>query len=296
MTKVDHAERTAHEPRDPSLHKTILERVDEINATIRTFRLFLPGQWLDVFVPGISKPGGFTITSPPSRAQGTPLSEEGGSPYLELAVQRSPENAVASWLWRPAVEIVSSEIWVRVGGSFVWPPPGVVPTTLRKLVFIAGGVGINPLMSIIAHLAEQPNSSRHRVEVLYSMRDPGEGSRDPRKLLFVSRLAKILGQAGEGDGQVQGRLTLFLTRRDGEGEDSGGRIDGDDVKLDGLDLTFEPRRITIEDIKMAIGADRRFCVVYVCGLPDMTDEYVEKLTSPAGMSLEPHRVLYEKWW
>lgn len=101
---------------------------------------FLPGQWLDVFVPGISKPGGFTITSPPSKARIAAAGAAGGSgddamdpasspppPYLELAVQKSPENVVAQWLWQPADAILSSELHVRVGGSFVWPPPGVMP-------------------------------------------------------------------------------------------------------------------------------------------------------------------------
>lgn len=91
-------------------------------------------------MPGISKPGGFTITSSPSKAQkkaappasaapadgtGSPQPDE---PYLELAVQKSPDNPPAQYLWRPTAEILDSELRVRVGGSFVWPPPGVQPT------------------------------------------------------------------------------------------------------------------------------------------------------------------------
>lgn len=98
-------------------------------------------------MPGIDRPGGFTITSAPSRARapagpGEPATAaragEGGgtdsgvddaapAPYLELAVKASPDNAVAQWLWKPAGEILSSELRVRVGGSFVWPPPGILP-------------------------------------------------------------------------------------------------------------------------------------------------------------------------
>lgn len=98
---------------------------------------FLPGQWLDVFVPGISKPGGFTITSAPSKAQTGPVSPASAAaptppnlpeePYLELAVQKSPDNPPAHYLWRPAGDILDSELRVRVGGSFVWPPPGIQP-------------------------------------------------------------------------------------------------------------------------------------------------------------------------
>lgn len=88
-------------------------------------------------MPGISKPGGFTITSSPSKARGkvspaggaapSPPDDPAQEPYLELAVQKSPDNPPAQHLWRPAGEILHSELRVRVGGSFVWPPPGVQP-------------------------------------------------------------------------------------------------------------------------------------------------------------------------
>lgn len=42
-------------------------------------------------------------------------------------MQKSPDNPPAQYLWRPIREILSSELRVRVGGSFVWPPPGVQP-------------------------------------------------------------------------------------------------------------------------------------------------------------------------
>ncbi|KAJ4425237.1 hypothetical protein N0V82_000047 [Gnomoniopsis sp. IMI 355080] len=293
--KTDHSQRTAHEPRDPSLHKVILGEVAEVNPSIRTFRLdipgsgpgikFLPGQWLDVFVPGITKPGGFTITSPPSKAARTTAT--GAPPYLELAIQKSPENVVASWLWQPIDKILQSDIWIRVGGSFVWPPPGLIPTTLRKLVFIAGGVGINPLMSIISHLTERPDP-RYTIDFLYSMRDPGPGARDPAKMLFLNRLAGIFG----AEAQVRGDLKLFLT-----GSDSGNAGEGErDGEIEGLHLPFKKRRITIADIGEAVGEDGRAAAVYICGVPKMTDEFVEKLTSPTGLGMEPRRVLYEKWW
>ncbi|TQN75184.1 AP-1 complex subunit gamma-1, partial [Colletotrichum shisoi] len=117
-------------------------------------------QWLDTFVPGVTKPGGFTITSPPSKAS---LSS---SAYLELAVQKSPSNPPAAWLWEQPIdqrdlsgrvhstEKESAQLHVRVGGSFVWPPQNTDLVSLRRVVFIAGGLGINPLMSILSHLAD----------------------------------------------------------------------------------------------------------------------------------------------
>lgn len=99
---------------------------------------FLPGQWLDVFVPGLERAGGFTITSTPAAA--SPGARNG--PSLELAVQRSATNPPAEWLWRPEKEILGQSLFVRVGGSFVWPPPSAKNRPVRRLVLVAGGVGI----------------------------------------------------------------------------------------------------------------------------------------------------------
>lgn len=141
-------------------------------------------------------------------------------------------------------------------------------------------------MSIASHLAGRPDP-RHTVEFLYSTRDPGEGDRDASKILFLERLAGIFNSGGA----LKGRLGLFLTPGGSAGTAGQESSDGD---LQGV--PFKSRRITVEDIAEVIGEDKRFAVVYVCGVPSMTDEFVEKLTSPQGLGLEPHRVLYEKWW
>lgn len=154
---------------------------------------------------------------------------------------------------------------------------------------MAGGVGINPLMSIASHLAESAGAHRYAVDFLYSLRDPGEGRRDPKEILFLERLAGLFGPAGG----LEGELKLFLTpERGGAGEE--GRAD--EGRIDGLDLAFKRRRIAVRDVDQAIGVDKRFAVVYICGVPKMTDDFVEQLTSPKGLALEPFKVLYEKWW
>jgi hypothetical protein len=72
---------------------------------------------------------------PSSESQGRP-------PYVELAVQDSPSNPSAAWLWRPREEILGRELNIRVGGSFVWPPTGISINDVKNVVFVAGGVGI----------------------------------------------------------------------------------------------------------------------------------------------------------
>ena len=86
-------------------------------------------------IRGLLKPGGFTITSTPQNASTS-------AEFLELAVQRSPRNPAAGWLWRPEAEILGETLLVRVGGSFVWPPPGVDVEGVERVVLIAGGVGV----------------------------------------------------------------------------------------------------------------------------------------------------------
>ncbi|OTB05281.1 hypothetical protein M426DRAFT_142386 [Hypoxylon sp. CI-4A] len=324
--KVGHLERTAAEPRDKSLHTVTLAEVTQINDQIRLFCLelsaplrFLPGQWLDVYVPGVSKAGGYTITSPPSKArpatattetEETSDSSSSSSPgYLELAVQKS-EDPPAAWLWQDPDAITYAELRVRVGGSFVWPPPGVNARALRRVVFVAGGVGVNPLVSVVASLAEKSGamsasasaSSSFEVRFLYSLKDEREdedGKAD--RLLFVERIARIFTA-----GKLRGGLQLFLTGGgggdgDGDGKGSEGVLSygGDKEGVDGGDVPFLRRRMTVDDVAAAVGdaSERRFAAVYVCGVPTMTDEFVQKLTDPQhGLGMESHRVLCEKWW
>jgi hypothetical protein len=87
-------------------------------------------------IPGLPKAGGFTLTSTPAEA--LPSSD---FPFLELAVQKS-DNPPAKWLWQKPEKILGTELRVRVGGSFIWPPPGIEEKEIEKVVFVAGGVGI----------------------------------------------------------------------------------------------------------------------------------------------------------
>ena len=98
---------------------------------------FLPGQWLDTYIPGLPKAGGFTLTSTPEQARPS----KDSLPYLELAVLKST-NPPAQWLWRPEEDILSTQLTVRVGGSFTWPPPDLQTSNVDRLVLLAGGVGI----------------------------------------------------------------------------------------------------------------------------------------------------------
>ncbi|KAF7959810.1 hypothetical protein EAE96_001416 [Botrytis aclada] len=183
---LSHIERTATEPRDESLHNFILTQVKSINSTTRLFYLsplhpasnsspkhltWKPGQWIDLFLPGIHRPGGFSIVNmPPS--QSSPSiddSKEEKERGIELAIQKpilklnsgGKISEQVAWLFQPSSEILGKEVSVRAGGSFTWPPSWWYQKGNRgcqkkraedrdRVVFIAGGMGINPLMSMIS--------------------------------------------------------------------------------------------------------------------------------------------------
>ncbi|KAL7930570.1 hypothetical protein V8C35DRAFT_155032 [Trichoderma chlorosporum] len=275
-----HLERTAGEPRDADLYEVRLSRIDQVNERVRLFRLdlvsgpikFLPGQWLDTYIPGVAKAGGFTITSAPSAA----LASASAAPYLELVVQESPANEPAAWLWRPAREILGETLRVRVGGRFVFPPKDGAP---NRVVFIAGGVGVNPLVSMLGHIAEGNGSGVGDVKFLYASKLPGSGKLSD--IVFLDRITDWFGK-----GRVKGDVSLYVTA-------AGDAALQGVTNINGTRVQVQPRRLTMEDVEAAIGERRDGgTVVYVCGPPTMTDELVERL----GAIMEPRRVLTERWW
>jgi NAD(P)H-flavin reductase len=142
---------------------------------------------------------------------------------------------------------------------------------IRRVVFAAGGVGINPLVSMIGHIAD--GGYDVDVRVLYASKVPKGGLKE---VIFLERIAGWYAQ-----GKLRGELKVFATGGVTEGASSTG---------------FEvlTRRFGVEDIRQAVGDRTDEGLVYVCGPQGMTDELVEGLTGEGG--LEKRRVLVEKWW
>jgi hypothetical protein len=116
----------------PSTSKSIEGLPDHPCEQPHLFR-FLPGQWIDTYVPHLPKPGGFSFVSTPKyfRTRG----------LATLAIQLT-ENPPSKWLWRD--DIAGQNLMVRVGGNFTFPPTGISPdlTQVDHLQFVAGGVGV----------------------------------------------------------------------------------------------------------------------------------------------------------
>lgn len=239
-------------------------------------------------MPDTPRAGGFTITSPPSAAR---QQQQQQHPYLELAVQESPDNAPAAWLWRPREEILGATVRVRVGGSFVFPPPAWDSWEggrRRRLVLVAGGVGVNPLMGMLSHIGERMGELRGlEVKMAYGSRVP---SGDLGEIVFLDRITRLFGE-----GKIRGSVSLFVTGTSGDGipETERRGINGAEVEVHG-------RRLTIEDMRPWVatdGEDVESTMVYLCGPPTMTDELAARLTSKDdGLGMDPKHVLTEKWW
>ncbi|KAF4213079.1 hypothetical protein CNMCM8980_004279 [Aspergillus fumigatiaffinis] len=346
---VPHLVRTAAEPRQNRMYTVRLSHIDEVNPTVRLIQLaipphvqslegqeeradgesdqpqpltFLPGQWVDVHIPGLADAGGYSITSTPADAQvlpspgppvESPMDEETGlppmdprgrAPYLELAVQHAPSNPASAWLWRPKDEIQGQELSIRIGGSFVWPPSGINLDETKKVLFIAGGVGINPLISMLSHLNNNDGETalhhqRSDIHFFYSTKIPRSAvpslpEKSPQayldQILFLSRLREIIHCQSES-GRLRISLRLFLTN-----------LHDDFAPLlsePQQDLTIYARRQQPDDVRQALqGPDGVIrpeeTVCYICAPPKMTDEVASTLRGLLGDGKE--RVLFEKWW
>lgn len=162
-------------------------------------------------------------------------------------------------------------------------------------MFVAGGVGINPIMSMLEHLHLESllkQSEIHEVRLLYGAR-----AREGEAIVFYDRIAGILNKykTSAPDAPLADcdyRMAMYLTGGSTWSPNGVSALD----RLDTDHVDHKYQRITHTDLMEALGpvAVRRHTVAYICGPPKMTDEFVDILTRVEGM--DSRRVLCEKWW
>ena len=211
-------------------------------------------------------------------------------------MQKSP-NPPAQHFHLPSGQLLNSPLTVRVGGSFTWPPPAL-PIRARdvsRLVLVAGGVGINPLISIFSHLMGLHASQRpEEIHFLYGTKASPEGEDsevDAQNILFLPRLMDLVAIAEQPRDVT---LSVFLSGL--KGWESGQRVESGKVPgRTWVGRIGERELVGALDGWKAEGAGgREGTVAYVCGPQRMTDWAVELLGRQEGM--EAGRVLCEKWW
>lgn len=291
--RPEHLQLTATQKREPGLYDAKITRIEQLSPTIKGFTLqvtskteknlsFKAGQWVDFFIPGLDKVGGYSMCSDPA------IFEKYGE--LDLAVKNSTW-APAEWLHTQAK--VGSNVAFKVGGEFHYPNK-IIEATYRyecehDILLIAGGVGINPLASIFFHLHQLEVDKRssnhdngHNVHLLYS-------SQTKEELIFCDKIREIVASnklaPNTNRRKCTFKATFFATQ------------DTDTIP------DMQNRRINVNDIKDVIqefseeknDVDKRnrplFCFLY--GPPDMIKDMARLLID---LGIPKERVMYEMWW
>ncbi|KAI9015970.1 hypothetical protein DFJ74DRAFT_635144 [Hyaloraphidium curvatum] len=281
-----HSEITRTVRRASRTHRATILAVRDATPTVKTFELslpqesldaslgepfsFMPGQWIDFFPPHLPDVGGFSITSTPAEL------ERSGT--FELAVRQSPRNPVAAWLHSGAK--AGDVVGARVGGEFFWDGDLFAQLVRERtpgrrgpdVVFLAGGVGLTPLMSMVSHLAAlnlaAGGGRRLRGRVMHSFR-PGEG-------LFRARISELARNPGTG---IEARF--FVT---GQGASEVPAEDG-----------AVARRIAEDDLREVLAPEGKYegQTVFLCG-PNAFEAFVLEALGRIGVPEE--RTRFEKWW
>ncbi|KAL2079859.1 hypothetical protein ACEWY4_023652 [Coilia grayii] len=266
--RADHLERTASNYRQMTIFPARVCGISQESESVRRLRLevqhpnfsFKAGQWVDFFIPGMQKVGGFSMCSAPSLLQ-----REG---VIELAIKYTP-HPPAHWVHTKCA--LDSHVAVRVGGDFFYDPaPDDGPV---DLLLVAGGVGINPLYSILLHAADllrHSHTSGHtytpgHTHLLYS-------AKNTQELLFKNTITEMCKEFPE-----KISCSFNLTRQTGD-----------------IDQELQPYsrlgRISEEQLEQRV-TERTLC--FMCGPPPMIESASAMLRS-AGLSDD--RIRYEKWW
>ena len=152
-------------------------------------------------------------------------------------------------------------------------------------MFVAGGVGINPIMSMLSAMhglgGGKVGGMPSCVRIMYTTRRHGEGD----KALFYDRIRSV-AERYVCSREIDLKFLYFET---GVGTNT-----GDDTVTGNIE--HFSRRMNQEDLLRSLGPEheRNDTVVCICGPPDMTDEFVDMLRSAPGM--DEKRVTCEKWW
>jgi len=267
--RPDHLTRTATEPREDFIVPARIVEVRQLTPTVKELELgveadcdfrFRAGNWVDFFIDqdGVDKVGGYSICSIPRDL-----------PRLRLAVKLS-KHPPAAWCHEHAV--AGKYVKLKVGGSFFFDPQ-IHGQTLRNLVLVAGGIGINPLYSMlqeaVMHSARFPDLRCGTL--LYSAAVPSE-------MAYREHLQQLVRDA------PWLQLDLRVTRNYG-------------VRARREPWDGAVGRIDAEAVWNAVGRGGGVdgALVYVCGPPSMTDELVAEL-GPGGRGLPLAQLRFEKWW
>ena len=265
--------------------RAIISRSKALTPTVRALELliaaedaaaftFRAGQLVDLQAPGVEQLGGFSMCSSPASL-----------PTVELAVKDAPNWAPARWCNRDAQ--VGDAVELRVGGDLTIPPSEAD----ADLLLIAGGIGINPLLSMLRDLADSAVPQ-------YGMKATGTGRRQRAHLMYSASSFDELAFLPEIQAMVKKALRYSVNitaemRVTGDGAGwtgRRGRFGAPDVASAVASMSEYGAR---SDAKSGATLVPARPTVYLCGPPPMIDELSEHALSEG---VPEARVRYERWW
>ncbi|XP_063778234.1 oxidoreductase NAD-binding domain-containing protein 1 isoform X2 [Pseudophryne corroboree] len=266
--KTDHLERTANTFRQEIISPAKVCGLTNESATVKRVRLavenseftFKAGQWVDFFVPGVSVVGGFSICSSPGLLERERV--------LELAVKNNL-HPPAHWIHSQCA--LGSEVALRVGGEFFFDPQE--SDSPVNLVLIAGGVGINPLFSILLHVADLHKTlettgkgfQMGSVKLYYSAKNTSE-------LLFKKNILNLMQS-------FPGKVTcnFHVTQQSSP-------------VCPELQPFITEGRISENHLANNVSSDH---LCYICGPPPMIESMCKQLED---LLVPREQIFFEKWW
>ncbi|XP_072226479.1 oxidoreductase NAD-binding domain-containing protein 1 isoform X1 [Leuresthes tenuis] len=267
--QMDHLERTASNYRQNALYPAQVCGIMNESETVKRLRIavhpdfiFKAGQWVDFFIPGVDKVGGFSMCSGPGLLQ-----QEG---VIELAVKYT-KHPPAHWVHTMCT--VGSRVAMRVGGNFFFDPSPSDPSV--DLLLVAGGVGINPLYSILLHatdllrLNQAPGGRTYNIgsaHLCYSAKNTEE-------LLFKNSIIETCREFPD-----KFSCNFHITQQSADVEPH-------------LQPFVKSGRITAEELQAHVDPQRTLC--YLCGPPPMIEALSKNLMD---FGLPKDRIIFEKWW
>ncbi|XP_035221694.1 oxidoreductase NAD-binding domain-containing protein 1-like isoform X2 [Stegodyphus dumicola] len=254
--------------RQKTIYSAIVQDIFDASSTIKILRLhikeqgfsFKAGQWVDFYVPGIPEVTGYSMTSAPNDAK-----ERG---ILELAIKYG-KFPPTHWVHTNCCP--GKEVHIRVGGDFFYDPLSNREEAEADLLLVGGGVGINPLVSILCEYRDLLCATKFQNE--YSVK-PGRvhlmySARTEEELVFKDTFTVM---------EIEHpTLTCeyFVTREVEKHPKPDSRIEESDV---------------IESVRK-LETGKTLC--YVCGPSTMTDDVANWLEK---LGIRKEFIRYEKWW
>ncbi|XP_067933787.1 oxidoreductase NAD-binding domain-containing protein 1-like isoform X2 [Watersipora subatra] len=263
-----------------TMNKARVIAVKFLTPTVRWFKLeapnsarqrFYAGQWLDLQIPGSDIIGGYSMCSSPMEFE--------KSCVFELAVKLS-DHPAATWMHTECS--VGMELSYRFGGE-VYLDDNNSSVAGKSYLLIAGGVGINPIYSILQAIVTKTNFS---LKLLYSAKTQEE-------LMFcVSK--KEINTLIESHPQLS--VKYFLT----EASDTD-QHDAESLTFGKLEKYFDfseysmaaNRRMNETDLQEALhGWPLDQVDSFICG-PDAMITSVD--TCLKRLQLSPAQIHFERW-